>query len=227
MTSDQRSSIPRPARVGLVWILAALAMACTAGGGAGTSPATVAASTTPGDTGSSTVGPTASVSPASAPESAVPSLRTPSSPPPSSCDPGVTMRVDQVLQAGPLCHGAGDIHVLGWLAPSWGIGGTGTGIVPAWLGEPLTDPVLWLKPRNPDGCVETDDCVWLFVHVRPRSGVTFEEPERWVEVTGHFDDPLARTCAWSGINDPVTPERAVATCHDAFVAVAVQDSAAP
>jgi len=47
-------------------------------------------------------------------------------------------------------------------------------------------------------------------------------------MTGHFDDPVARTCAWDGrTNDPVTPERAIESCRDAFVVTAVHDATAP
>jgi hypothetical protein len=144
------------------------------------------------------------------------------------CDTISPIRVDRLLQAGRACFGAADVRVVGWLGPSWGIGGTNTGIEPTWLGEPLTDPVLWLKPRNPDGCFTTDDCVWTFVHIRPGSAVPFQLPERWVEVTGHFDDPVAQTCLWDGhSNDPITPARAVETCRDAFVVTAVRDAAQP
>ena len=144
------------------------------------------------------------------------------------CDTTSVIRVDRLQEAGRACIGAADVRVVGWLAPPWGIGGTLIGIEPTWLGEPITDPVLWLKPHNPDGCFLADDCFWVFVHIRPGSGVAFTVPERWVEVTGHFDDPVARTCRWDGhTNDPVAPQRAVETCRDAFVVTAVRDAAQP
>ncbi|HET9522439.1 MAG TPA: hypothetical protein VFO73_15430 [Candidatus Limnocylindrales bacterium] len=47
----------------------------------------------------------------------------------------------------------------------------------------------WLAP-SPDDVGIT----WLAVAVDPASGVVLQEPGRWVEVTGHFDDPAATAC---------------------------------
>ncbi len=149
--------------------------------------------------------------------------------PASPCDSASPVRVDRLNVGGRACFGSNDMQVLGWVAPSWGIGGTSTGVVPSWLGETMTDPVLWLKPRNPEGCFSEDDCVWVFVHVRPTGGVAFALPERWVEVTGHFDDPAAATCRWDGRSNPPgdTLQQAVDRCRDAFVVTAVRDTADP
>lgn len=138
------------------------------------------------------------------------------------------IRVDQLLTAGRACFGAGDVRVFGWVAPAWGVGGLSSGIVPSWIGEWSTDPVLWLKPRNPTGCYTESDCVWIFIHIRPGWGAVFSLPERWVQVTGHFDDSVAKTCVWDGhTNAPITPQHAIETCRNAFVVTAVVDAAAP
>ncbi|MEO8468679.1 MAG: hypothetical protein ABI573_03310 [Chloroflexota bacterium] len=113
----------------------------------------------------------------------------------------------------------------GWLAPSWGIGGISSGIVPAWLGDWDQEPVLWLKPHPADGCNLEDDCVWIFVHVQPGSGLTLGPPERWVELTGHLDDPVAATCDWTGVGEPIATEAVVPICRARFVATSVSDVA--
>ena len=177
---------------------------------------------------SETATPTASVAVPSVTPPAAPSPSTLAAIPPPPCDIAPPVRVDR-LAAGRACFGSGDIMVLGFAAPSWGVGGTGTGVVPYWLGEPMQGPVLWLKPRNPDGCYAADDCVWEFVHVRPGAAMTtWGPPERWVEVIGHFDDQIAKACRWDGSNPPgFTPKQAVDLCRDAFVVTNVRDAPAP
>ena len=149
--------------------------------------------------------------------------------PAPACDTASPVRVDRLNAGGRACFGSRDVRVRGWVAPSWGVGDTSTGVAPSWLGETMTNPVLWLKPRNRSGCFSEDDCVWVFVHVSPSGGVTFDLPERWVEVTGHFDDPAAQTCRWDGRTNPPgdTVNQAVDRCRDEFVVTAVHATAAP
>lgn len=142
----------------------------------------------------------------------------------SSCGSATT--VDRLWASDPACFGSGDVRVTGWLAPAWGIGDTSRGIDPAWL-EPLVDePVLWQKPRNCDSPVKAD-CEWLFLHVRPGSGVTLAAPERWVELTGHFSDPVAETCRWNGAGTEMTPSAVIELCRKQFVVTVVRDVPAP
>jgi hypothetical protein len=143
-------------------------------------------------------------------------------------DPAPVLNVQRVLDGGRARFGRNDVRVRGWLAAAWGIGGLRTGVTPSWLGEMPTGPVLWQKPRNPDGCFDDDDCVWIFSHVQPGSGVTLGKRERWVTLTGHFDDPAARTCAWDGqTNSRIIRATAVRMCRDAFVVTSVRNAPAP
>jgi hypothetical protein len=135
--------------------------------------------------------------------------------------PTTPMTVDQLLAADRSCFGAESIGVTGWLAEPWGVGGYASGIVPSWLGEGLTGNALWLKPRGADGCVADDDCQFAFLHVQPGVGPSLAPLERWVRVTGHYDDPLSTTCYWNRVNDPKTPEQSVAACREAFVVTTV------
>jgi hypothetical protein len=124
------------------------------------------------------------------------------------------------------CFGGDDLEVTGWLAEPWGIGGTSSGVKPAWLAE-LGSWALWARPRNPDGCVEATDCMFMLIHVMPGSQLRLE-PERWVRVTGHFDDPASQSCVGSGpFWDPRSVPDPVAYCQGGFVVTAIHDGAKP
>lgn len=117
----------------------------------------------------------------------------------------------------------------GYLAPPWGIGGLNNGVVPAWLGEWAgLVAVLWLKPRPADGCVAADDCVWVFLHASSAAALPLT-PDRWVALTGHFDDPLAVTCRATGQGpDAVTSDaQAIVTCREHFVVTDMRTVAPP
>jgi hypothetical protein len=118
--------------------------------------------------------------------------------------------------------------VRGWLAPAWGVGGISDGIEPAWLGESMSELVIWLKPHPADGCPTDADCVWEWVHVKPSSGVSLGTTERWVELTGHYRDPAAGSChyAQAGVNPNLIADP-LAWCASHFVVTAVRDIPAP
>jgi hypothetical protein len=126
------------------------------------------------------------------------------------------------------CVGSREITVVGYLAPGWGIGGIPNGLAPAWLGEwPGLPSVLWLRPHPVAGCFAADDCAWIFIFA-PDAATLPLTPDRWVMVTGHFDDPAATTCHWVGPSgDPLTAAKAVAVCRQHFVVAAIADAPAP
>ena len=110
-------------------------------------------------------------------------------------------------------YGPTTLQVDGWLAIPWGVGGTNTGITPAWLGEWLTDEALWETPGTiPRDCSE-DACRFVFLH--PAPGTSLGRLDRWVRATGHFDDPRAATCRPTLVG--MTVAEAVRTCRDRFV----------
>ena len=137
------------------------------------------------------------------------------------------MTVDQLLAADRACFGGRDLGVTGWLAEPWGIGGYSTGVEPAWLGEVMTDVVLWTQPRGTDACQSDSACDFAFLHFPPDSDPWTLPLDRWVRLTGHFEDPLAATCGWNGTNDPKTPEQAVELCREAFVVTSIEDAPDP
>ena len=182
-------------------------------------PAPPAATPTPNPT------PTAKATPTPTP---TPRPSTAAATPRPPCDSTPVLSVKRVLDGGRPCFGRNSIRVRGWLAESWGIGGLKSGIIPSWLGEMPAGPVLWQRPGNPDGCIDDDDCVFVFIHVRPGSGVVLGKKARWVTLTGHFDDQVARTCAWDGhTNSSITRAKAVRVCRDAFVVTSIRNAPTP
>jgi hypothetical protein len=163
---------------------------------------------------------------------------------PGPCPGPVTVRVlggwDPAWRSSPRvdCFGSAELRVTGWIAAAEGIGGAATGIVPAWIGEWWGLPrVLYQKPlrRDPDdplgGFIQdptTGDGIWLFLFAPDASALPLA-PERWVTVTGHFDDPASTTCRWSGelYTEPVSDAAAIAACRSHFVVTAIEDAAAP
>ena len=174
----------------------------------------------------STPGPTAAASVGSSPSPS----STPSATPDASCPPPVTVPVlGGWTEAWPSdrladCFGSADLEVTGYLAHPWGIGGVGHGVVPTWLGEwSGLESVLWIKPNPTEGC-SGDDCGWLFLYAPDASALPLS-PDRWVALTGHFDDPLAQTCratAPEGSGYPSTDAEAIAECRMHFVVTEIR-----
>ena len=127
------------------------------------------------------------------------------------------------------CLGSRDLEVTGYLAPAWGIGGLGNGVVPSWLGEWSGLPsVLWMRPHLEDGCPAPDDCMWIFLFAPDAASLPMT-PDRWVTLTGHFDDPVALTCraAGSGPDAVKSDADAVERCREHFVVTQIRTVAAP
>jgi hypothetical protein len=163
----------------------------------------------------------------------IPTAARPSSP--TACPLPVTVDVlggwsaawpiDRVVD----CFGARNLQVTGYLAPAWGIGGLPNGIVPGWLGEWEGLPaVLWLKPHPVGGCFAADDCMWLFLYAPSTAGLSLS-PDRWVALTGHFDDPLAATCraTGSGAGAVTSDAQAIVECRKHFVVTGIRTVAPP
>ncbi len=113
----------------------------------------------------------------------------PTSSPVAGACPGSPMTVDQLLTADGACFGGRDVGVTGWLAEPWGVGGYLAGVEPAWLGEPMTDVVLWERPRDSAACQADGACDFAFLHFPPGADPWTLPLDRWVRLTGHLDDP--------------------------------------
>jgi hypothetical protein len=106
--------------------------------------------------------------------------------------------------------------------------GFATLIVSAWLGEwSGISSVLWARPRQTDGCPAADDCVWAFLFAPDATNLPLE-PDRWVAVTGHFNDPAALTCRATGSGPDAVPSNVVAIeqCREHFVVTRIVASTA-
>ncbi len=142
-------------------------------------------------------------------------------------DSGYGLPKEEVLA----CLGRSDVKVTGWLAGPWNMRRNPNGVAPAWLGEWLgVGRILWLKPHpaNDEICYASAGCVWMFLHSSNPSALPLS-PDRWVTVTGHYDDPAAATCRWTdpgqGESWPMTPAEAVAYCRTHFVVTAIENAA--
>ena len=131
-------------------------------------------------------------------------------------------------EAAAACWERQDIQLVGFVSGPEGIGGTRTwAIEPRWLIDTghflsVTDAV------DPDsGPVGP----FLPVAVPANLDARFTSFDgRWVRVTGHFNDKVAKTCVVEGDPEygPVpTQEQAIAICRTAFVVTAVRPLAAP
>jgi hypothetical protein len=129
------------------------------------------------------------------------------------------------------CFGHTDITVTGYLAPPEGIGGTGNGITPAWLGEwSGLEVVLHGSAIPADRCGDADVCRWAFLFAQHPAQLPLT-PARWVSVTGHYDDAASATCratpGYNGSDGPATDAQAIAICRGHFVVTMIRTVAAP
>jgi len=119
------------------------------------------------------------------------------------------------------CYGSSSIRVRGWFPkmPDGGLGGACGGYSVAWL---------VCQNINYNGLVVSEsaafDTWWLKVTIDPATGVTMPPRGHWVEVVGHLDDPAARGCAPTNMEDWFGDEL---TCRTEFVAESVKPVAGP
>jgi len=144
-------------------------------------------------------------------------------------------------RANAACFHGKTLRVIGWLDRLPAIDFDGPPIAPAWFNMPGGKlPALWtVKPAVQDfspSCTDQSgssvaDCDWTMVFVNPASGLSLGSSPRWVILTGHFDDPIAETCHFSGggpagdvIPPPITARQ---SCRGEFVVTGVQTTTAP
>lgn len=88
------------------------------------------------------------------------------------------------------CFGSRDMTVRGWLDVVYLITGweEAWGIAPGWLWVPIGPWTVVAPGSNP----ETSDA--LTVYSDPARGLDLRATNRWVELTGHYEDAKAETC---------------------------------
>jgi hypothetical protein len=129
------------------------------------------------------------------------------------------MSIDGLLAAD--CFGDAPITVRGWTTECEGCYPQGEGKwVTEWLGRPADDRVIHLAP------IESTDWGSLDGVLHPSLNRGMPPPSRWLEVTGHFDDPDAASCRFTPtVNDVAWytgTADVVAGCRARFVVTAIR-----
>jgi hypothetical protein len=171
--------------------------------------------------------PPASLHPTVAPTEAPATTAVPSPTPVTGagiCPDDSTLTIAMFVEAEPECFGSSTIELRGWLDRPPDTGFLPPFVEPGWLDVPAHLATLWAeRPVEPAHlCAPTAEvCAWFWLHVDPASGVSLESQRRWVQVTGHLDDPAAATCRYVYPDDWTEPRLddawAVEACRTKFV----------
>jgi hypothetical protein len=113
--------------------------------------------------------------------------------PPRPTDVDVLIALDPVLGAG--CFGDADISFRAWVVdPGEGYGGTCEAFTPMWIRECVLPDYLLSSGAGVDfNSVGGDE---LHAMRSPSATGDLVGVGRWVQVTGHFDDPISPTCRY-------------------------------
>lgn len=159
-----------------------------------------------------------------------------STPPPEAvtalqCPEGDVLEMRDYVAAIPACFGGRTVRVRAWMDAPGTTGWEGPYTEPSWLDIPDGSRFFWsADPVDPDRCA-AEACPGIFVHQDPASPVRLGKAGRWVEITGHREDPAAETCRYEppgGPDDPV--ESALVArrlCRSAFVIESIRAAEAP
>lgn len=159
-------------------------------------------------------------------------------PPPPDCPspmPAQPLRLHELDRIDPACFGTASITLVGWQGRPGDAGFEGPHVEPGWLIYPQDQARsgFWdAKPDGSGGCGSNPICEWTFLHVAPGSSIMFNARGRWVQVTGHLNDPAAATCHYVYGPDPSQTELlpdsdAQHWCASSFVLEQVEVTTAP
>jgi hypothetical protein len=132
------------------------------------------------------------------------------------------------------CFGSQPLTFRAYVPMVEGLGGvSGSRLTPRWIADAWSGVIV-----QPKRLSKVNQDAWLIVRVRPSLGactITDVEAapcpfgglvEKYVTLTGHFDDPVAQTCrsrAWDTGGDPgPSKKQMIASCRAAFVVTAVK-----
>jgi hypothetical protein len=122
------------------------------------------------------------------------------------------------------------VEIRGWLDFIPDMGFEAPLVEPTWIYYPTANRAIWSEERGPDQtCLgAAAACTWFFAHADPAAGLDLDRKPGWVLLTGHLDDPAARTCHFVYTEDwtepPLDNADAVATCRSRFVIVSFSDA---
>ena len=154
----------------------------------------------------------------------------------STCPPKPTsieamIGLDPFLGAG--CFGGEDLSFRAWVVdPGQGYGGTCPPFTPMWMYDcVLPSSLLSAGAGIEQGAVGSNV---LLAMRSPSASGDLDGVGRWVQVTGHFNDPVSPTCRYGGDIGPVIgfeamrpPAEAVLQCRKVFVVSHLRTVAAP
>jgi hypothetical protein len=146
------------------------------------------------------------------------------------CPDGSPLTVVEFSNSDPACFGSADVEIRGWLDFIPDMGFEAPLVEPTWIYYPTANRAIWSEERGPDQtCLgAAAACTWFFAHADPAAGLDLDRKPGWVILTGHLDDPAARTCHFVYTEDwtepPLDNADAVATCRSRFVIVSFSDA---
>jgi hypothetical protein len=127
-------------------------------------------------------------------------------------------------ETGAACYGGTELRLVAFGAAPEGMGGIEAfRIDPLWL----TARFRWLAVNDTAGEFGPTGPFYP-VAVPPVHEAAFEELHgSWLEVTGHFSDPIADTCRVTMGDPPVAPtaEQAIEICRTVFVVTGIKPAA--
>ncbi len=158
-----------------------------------------------------------------------PAMPAPAPPTTQTCGPKpddllALISADNVWTA--VCYGDVPITFRGWSVACDGCYYSSPGIwKPKWLSQPADERVIHLAP------VESGDWGYLDGVLHPSVRGPTPPLSRWLEVTGHFDDPEAASCRWT----PTLVDEywytgsydTIAACRGRFVVTAIRPVKGP
>jgi hypothetical protein len=144
-----------------------------------------------------------------------------------SCPPTPTTAAEIIAMSVPTaagCYGDTQLTIQGYSVDCGGCGGVDTyDRSPAWLAVAIPEFFLGGTLTATGG-----DAVTSFpVFINPSTGIKFPAAGSLVRVTGHFNDPIAKTCKVTPIPgsgaSALDPASVITACRASFVVTAVSE----
>jgi hypothetical protein len=144
-----------------------------------------------------------------------------------SCPPTPTTAAEIVAMSVPTaadCYGATQLTIQGYSVDCGGCGGVDTyDRSPSWLALSIPEHFVGVSA----GVAGADTITSFPVFIDPATGIKFPAAGALVRVTGHFNDPIAKTCKVTPIPgsgaSALDPASVITACRASFVVTAVSE----